>query len=149
MTFVAYFWLALMVFFLMTEVATVGLVSIWFAAGALIAALVCLMGSSIGVQCFVFLLASGAMLALLRPFSRKYLAPKITSTNVDSVVGTVGIVTEAVDNLHSTGQVKLGAMTWTARSASGAPIALGATVRVDRIEGVKVIVSPAEETAAV
>lgn len=149
MTFLAYFWLALMVFFLMTEVATVGLVSLWFAAGALVAALVGLLGGGIGLQVAAFLLVSGALLALLRPFARKYLTPKITHTNVDSVVGTLGIITQAVDNLRSEGQVKLGAMTWTARSASGEPIAKGTTVRVDRIEGVKAIVSPAEETAAV
>ena len=71
---------------------------------------------------------------------RKYV--KSTKTNVDSVPGTEGLVTEDIDNVAYQGQVKLGAMTWTARSTSGASIRAGTRVRVDRVEGVKVFVSP-------
>ena len=72
--------------------------------------------------------------------------PKLTPTNVDSVIGSTGLVTVAIDNVSAAGQVKLGAMFWTARSTSGAPIPKDTLIRVDRIEGVKVFVSPAEET---
>ena len=71
---------------------------------------------------------------------RKY--TKTTKTNVDSIPGTQGLVTESIDNVAYQGQVKLGAMTWTARSSSGAPISAGTQVVVDRVEGVKVFVSP-------
>ena len=85
---------------------------------------------------------SGALLACLWPLTRKWLNPGRSATNLDSVIGSAGIVTAAVDNLRAEGQVKLGAMEWTARSASGEPIPAGTQVRVDRIEGVKVLVSP-------
>lgn len=144
-----YCWLGLMVLFLAVEVSTVGLVSVWFAAGALVSVIVGLLGGSIPLQIIVFLAVSGVLLGLLRPFARRFLTPRITATNVDSVVGTVGILTEAVDNVASTGQVKLGAMTWTARSTDGSPMEAGTRVRVDRIEGVKALVSPVKEEAIV
>lgn len=145
----AVIWLALMVVFLAVEAATVTLVSLWFAAGALVAMLVTLLGGSIAVQCGVFLAVSAVSLAALRPLVRRHLQPKITATNVDSVIGSTGIVTAAIDNVAASGQVKLGAMVWSARSTSGSPIPEGTRVRVDKIEGVKAFVSPAEETVSV
>ena len=149
MNWAAIIWLSLMVLFLIAEAATVTVVSLWFAAGALAALAVGLLGGSAGFQIAVFLVVSAAMLALLRPLVRKYLTPKLTRTNVDSVIGAQGKVTVAIDNVSAEGQVKLGAMYWTARSTSGAPLAEGTLVTVDRIEGVKVFVSPAEVPATV
>ena len=99
-----------------------------------------LLGAAFWLQIAAFLVVSGLLLGLLRPMLRKYV--KITKTNVDSVVGMEGLVTEDIDNLAYQGQVKLGAMTWSARSSSGAPIAAGSRIKVDRVEGVKVFVSP-------
>lgn len=137
-------WLMLMVVFLIVEAATVTLASIWFAGGALAAMIVSLLGLETWVQITVFLLVSAALLAALRPLTKKYLTPKVTATNIDAVIGSTGLVTEAVENLNATGQVKLGAMYWTARSTTGETIPIGTKVRVDRIEGVKVFVTPAE-----
>ena len=81
----------------------------------------------------------------LRPLARKYFTPKITRTNVDGVLGTTGLVTVPIDNISAAGQVKLGAMEWTARSTSGQPIEAGTLVKVDKIEGVKAFVSPVTE----
>ena len=149
MNWAAIIWLALIVMFVLAEAATVSLVSLWFAAGALAAMIVCLLQVSVGLQIAVFLAVSGGLLALLRPLVRKYVTPKLTSTNVDAVIGSTGIVTAAIDNVAATGQVKLGAMVWTARSTSGEPIAEGTRIRVDRIEGVKAFVSPADVPANV
>lgn len=149
MNWAAIIWLALIVIFLLAEAATVSLVSLWFAAGALAAMIVCLLQVSAGLQIAVFLVVSGGLLALLRPLVRKYVTPKLTSTNVDAIVGSTGLVTVAIDNVAAAGQVKLGAMVWTARSTSGEPIPEGTRIRVDRIEGVKAFVSPAEVTANV
>lgn len=148
MNWAAYLWLALMVVFLVAEaVCTVHLISIWFAAGSLAALLIALLGGPVWLQVTLFLVVSGTLLALLWPLVRKYLNPKLTATNIDSVIGSVGPVTVAIDNVEAQGQVKLGAMVWTARSTSGAPIPAGTLVKVDRIEGVKVFVSPAEVPA--
>jgi len=147
--FAAFVWFALLIIFLVAEGSTVTLVSIWFALGSLIAMVAALLGGPIWLQVLLFLGVSAALLALLRPLVRKYIKPKVTATNADSLIGSRGYVTETVDNLASTGQVKLGAMPWTARSTDGSPISEGTLVRVDRIEGVKVFVSPVPEAAAI
>ena len=144
-----YYWLAAMVLFVLAEAATVRLVSAWFAVGALAAALTALLGAPLWAQVIVFLAVSGALLAMLRPMVRKHLKPKIVPTNTEALIGNVGVVTEDIDNVAARGRVKLGAMSWSARSAGGVPIPQGTRVRVERIEGVKVFVVPAEVPAGV
>ena len=145
MNWAAIIWLILMVVFLIAEAATVTLVSLWFAAGALTALVVSLLGGGIGFQVASFLAVTILALLALRPLVRRFVTPKLTATNIDSVIGSVGRVTAPIDNASASGQVKLGAMEWTARSTSGEEIPAGTLIRVDRIEGVKVFVSPAEE----
>ena len=149
MNLAAIVWLALMAAFLMAEASTVSMVSLWFAAGSLIALLTALAGGPGWLQITLFLAVSAGLLLALRPLVKKYVTPKVTATNVDSVVGSTGLVTAAIDNVSAAGQVKLGAMEWTARSTSGQPIPVGTLVKVDRIEGVKAFVSPAEVPANV
>ena len=142
MKFAAFVWLGLVILFLIAEGATVSLVSLWFAAGAVVAMFAALLGAGVWLQTGLFLVVSGALLLMLRPIVRRYLVPKITATNVDSLVGATGLVTVAIDNVTASGQVKLGAMEWTARSTTGENIPQGSLIRVDRIEGVKVYVTP-------
>lgn len=150
MNWAAIFWLAALVVFLIVEAACpFHLVSIWFAVGALAAMIVSLFGGVVWLQVTVFCVVSTALLICLWPFIRKFLNPHLTKTNVDSVIGTEGIVTALIDNLNAQGQVKLGGMEWTARSTSGESIPAGTRIRVDRIEGVKAFVSPAEVTETV
>ena len=135
-------WLALIAVFLVLEAGTVALVSIWFALGAAAALVACMLGAAMWLQIAIFLAVSGLLLALLwKKVRAKSAAAK---TNVDSVIGAEGYVTEPIDNLSYTGRVKLGGITWAARSTSGEPLAEGSLVRVDRVEGVKVFVSTAE-----
>ena len=133
-----FLWLALFVVFLIVEAGTVALVSIWFALGALAALVSCVLGAEMWLQITVFLVVSLVLLALLWKRVRSKLTT--TKTNVDSVIGSGGYVPD----LSYTGRVKLGGITWAARSTSGAGIPVGTLVKVERIEGVKVFVSPAE-----
>ena len=144
MNWAAVFWLVLLVVFLAAEAATVTLTCLWFAAGSLAAMVVSMTGGGIGFQTAVFLVVSAALLTALRPLVRKYVTPKVTRTNVDSVIGATGLVTAAISNVEAKGQVRLGAMEWSARSSSGEPIEVGTLIRVDRVEGVKVFVTVAE-----
>ena len=149
MNWAAIMWLILLVVFLLAEAATVGMVSAWFAVGALAAMVTALLHGPVWLQTVLFVAVSAGLLLALRPLVRKYLSPNLTATNVDSVVGSTGIVTAAIDNVSAAGQVKLGAMDWTARSTSGQPIPVGTLVKVDKIEGVKAYVTPAEIPAKV
>lgn len=136
-------WLVLLLIFLLAEAACpIHLVSLWFAVGSLAAMLVGMLNGPVWLQVTVFLVVSGALLALLWPLVRKYMNPNVAKTNLDAVVGSEGRVTVAIDNLSAVGQVKLGAMEWTARSTSGEPVPVGTVIRVDKIEGVKAFVSP-------
>jgi membrane protein implicated in regulation of membrane protease activity len=149
MNWAAITWLVLLVIFLLVEGTTVTLVSSWFAAGALVALIASLLSAPIWLQVTLFLLVSCIALSLLRPLLRKFITPKVVKTNVDAIVGTQGLVTAPIDNVAATGQVKLGAMEWSARSTSGEKIEAGTLVKVDRIEGVKAFVSPVEVKANV
>lgn len=149
MNWAAIIWLVLLVVFLIAEASTVTLVSLWFAAGALAAMLLSLTGCAVWLQVAAFLAVSVLLLTALRPMVRRYVTPRLTATNVDSVIGSTGLVTAPIDNVTASGQVKLGAMVWTARSTSGDPIPEGTRIRVDKIEGVKVFVSTVEETVNV
>ena len=149
MNWTAMVWLVLAVAFLAAEAATVTVISLWFAAGALAAMAAALLGAGLFLQVGIFLAVSAAALTALRPLVRKYLTPKLTATNIDSVIGTVGMVIADIDNVTASGQVKLGGMEWSARSTSGDSIPAGTRVRVDRIEGVKVFVSPEKVPAKV
>lgn len=149
MNWAAIIWLILTVVLLITEAATVMVVSLWFAAGSLAAMAMALAGGSIWLQVLVFLVVSAAALTALRPLVRKYLTPKLTATNIDSIIGSIGIVTADIDNISASGQVKLNGMEWSARSTSGESVKAGTKVRVDKIEGVKVFVTPAETAAKV
>ena len=145
MDLVAIIWLGLLIVFLVVEaVCAVHLVSLWFAAGALAALGIWALGGAIWLQVLVFAAVSGGLLAALWPLTKKFINPKVTATNIDSVIGSTGIVTASIDNVAAVGQVKLGAMEWTARSTTGEGIPAGTRVTVDRIEGVKVFVTPAE-----
>ena len=142
MNWAATIWMVLMLGFLIVEGACpFHLVSIWFAAGALVAGIAALLHAALWLQITLFFVVSIALLIAMFPLVKKVMNPKITKTNVDSVVGAQGYVTETIDNLAATGQVKLGGMYWTARSQSGQVIAKDTLVEVDRIEGVKVFVT--------
>ena len=144
----AIIWFGLLLVFLVVEAACpIHLVSIWFAAGSFVAMIAAYLGAAIWLQILLFLVVATAMVALLWPFIKKFLNPKLAKTNVDAIVGSEGYVTADIDNLAATGQVKLGAMEWSARSTSGKVIPKGSLVRVDRIEGVKAFVSPEEVPA--
>ncbi|MBM6925400.1 NfeD family protein [Pseudoflavonifractor phocaeensis] len=138
-------WLAALIVLILVEAATVGLVSLWFALGALAALLTSFWVNSIWVQLGVFLAVSLVTLLVIRPLARRYITPRQVATNADRAVGAEGIVTQAIDNLKASGQVSVLGSVWTARAQGDVFIPAGTTVKVLRIEGVKLIVSPVRE----
>ena len=135
-------WLILLIVFAASEAATVGLTSIWFAAGALTALIAALLGGPLWVQITLFLAVSLLCLAAVRPLAKRLLNSRVEPTNADRVIGVQAQVTEDIDNIHGRGAVVIRGMTWSARSQDGGPISAGTMVKVLRIEGVKVFVEP-------
>ncbi len=137
------FWIAALVVFLVVEAVSAGLVSIWFAAGALAALICALLHGPVWLQAVWFVVVSGVTLILTRPLVKKYVNGKSVATNADRNIGRSAVVTERIDDLAGTGAVKLDGVLWTARSSGGEPIETGTTVVVREIQGVKLMVEPA------
>ena len=138
-------WLVLLALCLLIEASTLGLVTIWFGGGALVAFVIALFTDNIAVQVIVFLLISVLLLIFTRPIAARYINAKRTKTNVDSLIGQQGRVTETIDNFKETGVVHLNGLEWTARTAKNEVIEAGEAVIVKKITGVKLIVELVEE----
>ena len=138
-------WLAIVMVWLVIEIATLGLTTIWFAGGALVACIAALLHANIWVQIVLFLVVSVLLLFFTRPLAVRYMNKDRTKTNVDSMVGKEAVVTEAIDNLKAQGVVQVNGLEWTARSEeSQEVIPKGAIVEVGRVDGVKLIVRKKE-----
>lgn len=134
-------WLAAMVVLLIIEGAVPGLVSIWFALGALAALLAAILHAPVWLQVTWFVVVSVVSLILTRPLARKYVNSKTQPTNADMLIGSDCVVREKIDNLRGTGAVLAQGKEWTARMENGeASAEAGEIVQVVRIEGVKLIV---------
>ncbi len=147
MTAYAYAWLAVMVIMVIVEGVTFSLVSVWFAGGAVAAFFGALLSASFPVQLLLFVAVSAILLSGLRPLAKRHVKTRKLATNADRVIGRVGIVTEAIDNIEATGAVKVDGVEWTARSEQDAVIEPGTRVTILRISGVKVFVEPAKAPA--
>lgn len=145
----ALFWLVALVILALAEAATVGLVCIWFAGGALVALIAAGVNAPLWMQIGLFLVVSGVLLALLRPMLKKLSRPQGNATNADRHLGRTALVTEEINNLSETGAVKLDGVVWTARTEEDTVIPVGTPITVLRIEGVKMIVTPRKEPAEV
>lgn len=133
-------WLAAFIIFLLYEIVTLGLTSIWFAGGALAAFIVALCKGNLFIQIFVFLIVSFALLFTLRPFASKYFNKSRQKTNLDAIIGRQAVVIKEIDNLKGTGEISLSGQIWTARSEDDNVIEEHAKVEIVLIEGVKAIV---------
>ena len=138
-------WLIILALCLLVEIATLGLVTIWFAGGALVTFFVAMATDSLLVQVIVFLVVSLLLLFFTRPIAKKFYNSKRTKTNVDSLIGEQCKVTETIDNFNGTGTVLLNGLEWTARSKDETVIEAGARVQVCVVDGVKVIVEKVTE----
>ena len=136
------FWAVAVVAFVILELATVGLASIWFALGALCALIAALLGAPLWLQIVCFAVISVATLLLTRPLAKKYINSRATATNADRVIGGRAVVKERIDDLAGTGAVLADGKMWSARTADGSNAEVGDIVTVREIRGVKLIVDP-------
>ena len=133
-------WLILLGILLVIEIITLGLTTIWFAGGALIAFLVAILGGALWLQVVVFLAVSMLLLIFTRPIAMKYMNKNVQKTNVDSLEGEIAVVILTIDNLKGTGQVVIRGMEWSAKARGDKVIKEGTVVKVITVEGVKAVV---------
>ncbi|MBQ7070396.1 MAG: NfeD family protein [Ruminococcus sp.] len=132
-------WAVAFVFFLIVEASTAALVSVWFAAGALVSLFFAIAKTSFLTQCIVFVVTSVVVLILTRPLAKKINDKKVP-TNYELDVGKTAQVIEQIDNVKNTGRVKLDGTFWSARSESGDVIGEGLDVEVRKVDGSKLVV---------
>ena len=138
----AVLWLIAMIVLLVVEGLVPGLISIWFALGALAALISAVLGAPMWLQIVWFLVVSIVAMAVTRPLVKKYVNARVKPTNADMIIGKECVVTEEIDNVRGTGAVTVGGKVWTARMASDTEHAPeGEVLKILRIEGVKLIVS--------
>ena len=135
------FWLVALVLFILIEIATMGLTTIWFAGWALVAVIASALGLPLVVQIVLFFAVSFVLLYFTRPMAVKYFNKDRVKTNAESLVGRQAIVISEIDNLQGIGQVTVGGMEWSARTAeAGVRLDVGSVVNIIAINGVKLIV---------
>lgn len=138
-------WLILLAVLLVIEIITLGLTTIWFAAGALGAFFVSLASDNMVIQLLVFFVVSLVLLIFTRPIATRFFNTGRVKTNYESLVGKEGRVTERIDNFNQTGTVVLNGQEWTARAVKDQIIETDVRVRVVNITGVKLIVTDKKE----
>ena len=135
-------WLVVLIVSIVVEVISLGLTSIWFAGGALVAAVVAAVGAPLWLQILLFVAVTLLLLVFTRPIAVKYFNKERVRTNVESLIGRQAIVISEIDNMQGIGQVTVGGQEWSARSfEEGKQIPVGAVVRVTAVSGVKLIVA--------
>lgn len=134
-------WLIILAILILIEILTLGLTTIWFAGGALIAFIVSLFYDNLLVEVILFLIMSMVLLSFTRPLVLKYFNPKRTKTNYEGVIGREAMVTITIDNMNAVGQVIVDGQEWSAKSLDGDVIDQGTRVKIHGITGVKLIVS--------
>ena len=139
-------WLIALIVFLAIEIATMGLTTVWFAGGAIIAGIMALLNTPFVAQFVVFLIVSIVLLVFTRPIAVKYFNKDRVRTNVESMIGREAIVVSEVDNLQGLGRVTVGGQEWSARSTqNGTKIPVGSVGIVRAIDGVKLIIEERKE----
>lgn len=139
-------WLVLLIMAVVVEVLTMGLTTIWFAGGALVAIVAALLHAPVAIQVILFFVVSLLLLFFTRPVAVKYFNKDRVKTNVESLVGRQAIVTSEINNIQGIGQVTVGGQQWSARSMDNhIVIPAGAVVNVLSINGVKLIVKADEQ----
>ena len=141
-----FMWLGIVALFLVIEAVTVGLTTIWFAGGALVAAVASGLGASQAVQWILFFAVSVILLIFTRPVAMRYFNKETVQTNANSLIGKKAVVIQEIDNLAQTGQVRINDIEWTARSVDDeAKIEKDTIVEIREIQGVKLIVKKTDQ----
>ncbi len=140
---ILYVWMIVIIACVAIEAFTLDLSAIWFAVGGVAALVAASIGLGIPAQLVIFVLFSAALLALMRPFCRRFLRTSKEPTNADRIIGADAVVVEEIDNAQQTGEIKVFGQMWTARSTDSTVFAKGENVRVVEIRGVKAIVEKA------
>lgn len=136
-----YIWLIAAGIFFIIEIMTVGFLVFWFGIGALIAMIVSFLTDNIFIQTLTFVVSSCILIPLTKPLLNKFVdKDKPLKTNAFSLINKEGIVVSKISP-NDNGQVKVDGQYWTAINENHQIIDIGETVKIEKINGVKLVVS--------
>lgn len=138
-------WLIVLAVMVVIEIATMGLTTVWFAGGALVAAIAAMFGASLPIQIVLFVVVSIVFILAMRPLAKRYLDKSRTKTNIEEIPGQVAKVSKRIDNFNEQGEVILKGMEWMAREVNNQIVEVGEMVTVKKVSGVKLIVEKQTE----
>ncbi len=137
-----HFWMFLAILLIVIEIFTIGFVIGSLGLAAFFTAIVAYIGFPIEFQFIVFIVSSLVIFFMLRPFAKKYLAPKKkVETNVQGLIGRKAVVIETIDNFRQTGRVKIDGDDWRARTETQEVIPAGREVVIKVVDGATLIVT--------
>jgi membrane protein implicated in regulation of membrane protease activity len=129
-------WLIAAGLFAAGEIASLDLVLLMFAGGALGGMTADLLGLGVPLQLLAFLVVSAGLLVVVRPVAKRHLVDR-TPEQIDGVaayVGRTAVVSQRVDN--TSGRVRMGNDEWSARTQLDDEVfEVGDEVRIVQIEG--------------
>ena len=137
-------WLGIIIAAIVIEVITVDLVSVWFAAGGIIALILCLLGINQSIQIAAFIIIAIITAVVVRPIAKKYMRGNIERTNFDRVIGKHGLITKKI-TADTKGEVKVMSTLWLASSIDNTTINEGDYCEILAVEGAHLVVKKIEE----
>lgn len=142
-------WLIISILFFILEMMGPGFLLFWVGIGALLAMIVSIFVNNIAIQIGIFTISSTILLFCTRPFVKKFTKDDTLPTNAYSIIGKNGIVTQEINSIKGTGQIKVNGEIWSAKSSTNEIIAVGQPITILEIDGVKVIVELSKEKITV
>lgn len=133
-------WAVIFAICIILEIISLGLTTIWFAGGSLVALITALCHGSLPLQILLFAIVSLVLLFTTRPIAKNHFNQKVQKTNVEELIGKQVIVTQTIDNVHNAGQVKVNGLEWSARAKNNDVIPADTIVTIEEVAGVKLIV---------
>lgn len=144
------FWLIASGIFFIAEIITLGFLVFWLGVGALLAMVVSFFIDNLIIQATVFVVSSAILILATKPFVDKFINnKKSVKTNVYSLIDQEGLVTQDINLIEATGQVNVNGEVWSATCKGNSTIPQGTTVKVLKVNGVKLLVEPIKEKSTV
>lgn len=128
-------WLFFALVFLVLELVTTALVSIWFTVGAVFASLIATFVDSLFVQFLAFIVFSAVLLVFSKSFYEKRIRKNQKDEILEKFLEKIATVEEDIPNKYEAGKISINGVVWKAISLTGEKIEKGSLVVIKSIDG--------------
>lgn len=133
-------WIAVGIFFLIVELCTTALVSIWFVPAAVITCLLSFVIKSAVWQIAIFVLLSAVFMAVFRKIYKRYIKKPVDDIDQnEKILGKIVTVVDQTNGIN--GRVKLGDIYWKAVTENGETLSENEKAVVKSVNSTTLIVT--------